>query len=109
MTKKGRSWRARHQSFGRVAELLRLAADNHLCYAWEDLRENTVWYSCLAVITASPLGSPVLEKTLDFLAELGCNTRSNRQFEEFQSMTERQCARFSWLHFAADIAEEEGL
>ena len=68
-------------------------------YGWR-IRE----YSCEAVWRI--VGS---DPILDFLEELGVQTNSIFQMEEFSYGPERQAVRYCWLMFASMIAEEWGL
>lgn len=87
-----------------IAENLRRAAQHHL---WDGVNPDAEYqhvYSCNAVLRADGVEHGSL--TLGFLVGLGLSSRDDPQFEEFKEGKARQGARFSWLMFAADIAEE---
>lgn len=107
-----------------VADILRDAANKYLQTTSQ--RFDVAWYadvekySCNAVKKALQLEvrpdinmydqdlSKQGRKVFSFLKELGVDTKSIFAFSSINE-DEQQNARFAWLHFAADIAEEEGL
>lgn len=107
-----------------VADILRDAANKYLQTTSQ--RFDGAWYadvekySCNAVKKALQLEvrpdihmydqdlSKQGRKVFSFLKELGVDTKSIFAFSSINEY-EQQNARFAWLHFAADIAEEEGL
>lgn len=107
-----------------VADILRDAANKYLLTTSQ--RFDGAWYadiekySCNAVKKVLQLevrpdihmyNQPMTKqekKVFAFLRELGVDTKCIYQFNNI-SPAEQQDARFAWLHFAADIAEEEGL
>jgi hypothetical protein len=91
----------------KISTILRKAANEHLPYRVRDEFSDTPSpFSCDAVNEAS--NGKDLEAS-QFLLSLGCFVGSCVQFAEFSVGPERQGARFFWLHFAALVAEDEGL
>lgn len=93
----------------KVSTILRRAADKYL---WDGHAQlwNDDWqeFSCNAVEDAAT--SPHdRNKANDFLRGLGVNKWSAQEFSGFKRRSERQGARFLWLHFAALVAEDEGI
>lgn len=107
-----------------VADILRYAADEKLRKPAGPNFINHKWfetYSCLAVKNAlrDKLRPDVsdyvsMKQTKQgrvvykFLKELGVDTGSSNLFKNVDKETAQEI-RYAWLHFAADIAEEEGL
>lgn len=93
-----------------VAQVLRLAANTCL---WNGYARDTgirkAAMSCIAVDVAMDVAGPYVvprDKTRQHLRRLGVNCTSTREFDEFPPGPKRQSARYAWLMFAADIAEE---
>lgn len=87
----------------KISEVLHLAADRHLCPKGDAYTA----LSCCAVDEACfdlGVGFDCVE---DGLIAMGCPTGSLNAFHEFPAGPERQAARYSWLKFAALIAEEQ--
>ena len=107
-----------------VADILRYAADEKLRRPNRDSHDGHVWresFSCLAVKQAlrdklrpDILDYAAMKQTKQgrvvykFLKELGVDTGSCKLFKNVDKETAQEI-RYAWLHFAADIAEEEGL
>ena len=95
----------------KISEILHEAAD---VYLWDGI-EDDAWcseYSCCAVSDAVQAlrVSGVCEKRIyRGLEEMGVNVTNVYQFNEFPFGEQRQAARYSWLKFAAMIAEEQGV
>jgi len=91
-----------------IAETLRQAAEYYLWdgegeYAYGN--DGRYMYSCDAVYWSKDFN----KNWGVFLEELGVLTWSTSQFNEFPAGPVRQAARYAWLLFAADIAEEWGV
>lgn len=107
-----------------VADILRYAAEERLRKPAGSHFVNGKWYetySCVAVKQAlqDKLRPDVFDYVTmkqtkqgrviyKFLKELGVDTSSGKLFEGVDEKTAQEI-RYAWLHFAADIAEEEGL
>jgi hypothetical protein len=107
-----------------VADILRYAADERLRHPFMGhyvngrLRET---YSCLAVSEALKdklrpdiFGYTAMKQTKQgrvvykFLKDLGVDVGSCELFTDVDTETAQEI-RYAWLHFAANVAEEEGL
>lgn len=107
-----------------VADILRYAAEERLRKPAGSHFVNGKWYetySCVAVKQAledklrpDVFNYVAMKQTKQgrviykFLKELGVDTSSGKLFEGVDEKTAKEI-RYAWLHFAADIAEEEGL
>lgn len=94
----------------KISTILRLAANEYL-YDGRGLRYKSR-FSCFAIREAcDALGAYPYhrERIMIGLRRMGLKTNSLMAFEKFPIGHLRQGARFAWLHFAADIAEEQGL
>lgn len=106
----------------KISEILHLAADKHLAVSKYSNRRR---YSCDAVrdaihevVDANCLSeserSHLLDRVFIGLEEMGVRKHSITQFYEFEDSKnlitpESQGARYTWLKFAAMIAEEQGV
>lgn len=107
-----------------VADILRYAADEKLRLPYGDNYVDGKWretYSCVAVKEAleDKLRPDIFDYSsmrqtkqgrviYKFLKELGVDTSSGKLFAGVEEKAAQEI-RYAWLHFAADIAEEEGL
>lgn len=100
----------------KTSELLREAADRNLwngegAYVYQS---GACRYSCDAVqaayrrLTGRSYATLPLKVKM-FLCELGVGTRSLIEFDDVLPGPQRQGARYAWLMFAADIADEWGV
>lgn len=115
----------------KISTLLRKAANNHLWVGGKYYNQQGEVFSCIAVTAAINAKYPISkwwpsdrtpedrialekrdrlsDKAMAFLNSLGCATYSTKAFSEFKGNKQRQAARYAWLMFAAQVAEEEGL
>ena len=96
----------------KIAKLLRRAANQHLWDGTESslaLRPGVDSFSCAAVMLAVYACPDYPGPVIGFLRELGVRTWATCEFSEFKPGAARQGARFLWLHFAALVAEEDGV
>ena len=107
-----------------VADILRYAANERLRHPFMGHYVNGRWretYSCLAVseslrdnLRPDVFTYPAMKQTkqgrvvFKFLEDLGVDIGSCELFDDVDTETAQEI-RYVWLHFAADIAEEEGL
>ena len=93
-----------------IAEILHYAADYEL---WRgDYCESGESFSCGAIYDAclfNQVPYQVSDNIFDGLSAMGLNPTSVTAFFEFEKGVERQAARYTWLKFAAMIAEEQGV
>lgn len=93
----------------KISEVLHLAADKYLCTGRKSYNPYKPSYSCIAIENACIDYKVPSGKIQKGLRNMGLNTDSACAFNEFKSGKERQAARYSWLKFAAMIAEEQGV
>ena len=91
----------------KISEILHEAADVYLWDGIEDDHDKQL-YSCDAINTATE-NTQTLLKIKSGLKEMGLNTETFSEFKEFPYGEQRQSARYTWLKFAAMIAEEQGV
>ena len=94
----------------KVSEILWLAANVHLQTDEEYYPEYkngvyTSYFTCDCVKQAFD-NDENRNKTMKLLQEMGVNTCSMREFNEFRSGIQRQGARYAWLMFAHEYALE---
>lgn len=102
-----------------AGEILRLAADKYLAHTHREWRtgkdgDRVAQMSCVAVVLAfrplkfSRFSLKQEEALFKFLRDLGCDTTGLNQFPEqwASNWEEVQEWRYSWLMFAADLADE---
>lgn len=104
-----------------IAQVLHRAADHWLTVDFDDYenRTDSEKFSCCAIDAAAAevlpyLGAEALTfKILHGLREMGLETSSGTAFFELGypkgAHPETQAARYTWLKFAALIAEEQGV
>lgn len=109
----------------KISEVLHLAADEHLAISEEEWCNGKFKYSCDAVgqacakLSKSIIGEIDLKMTVnEGLRNMGVITSSTCEFSEFECnlqydntfiSEQAQGARYTWLKFAAMIAEEQGV
>ena len=98
----------------KISEILHEAADIYLCDGIDGSDEDkiNVEYSCDAVQNAVIANGGDFYKVRQIkngLEEMGVNLNSFSEFKEFEIYEQRQAACYSWLKFAAMIAEEQGV
>lgn len=110
----------------KISEVLHLAADKYLAEDWEYDRVLQDEFSCIAIIMAVKELVPSRKIADSFynririgLEEMGIDTYRGSQFDEFCTTSTipdwlninkaSQGARYTWLKFAAMIAEEQGV
>lgn len=84
-----------------IGDILRAAAD--------EIGDSNYYFSCWAIEEA--LGTyegPRLRQILKGLRNMGLDPESGRQFDDVP-LEHRALYRKSWLHFAAMIADEQGV
>lgn len=99
----------------KMSKILRYAADNCLWNGYDIMQETQSSFCCYAVAFSYQVLSSksandswtIANLVQKFLEHLGMPFYS--AFDEFPDCEVRQSVRHAWLHFAADIAEEEGL
>lgn len=105
----------------KISDILWKAANKYLASGRLDYDHSTELYrySCDAIqATLDWKEGRTWHRIQDFLQELGLNSFDTQAFKEFErryqngplELTERsQGARYAWLMFASQIAEERGL
>jgi hypothetical protein len=100
----------------KISDVLWLAANKHLAHDPDLFDFNKATFSCDAVYAVfSDYDDPLHRRTMDFLRELGCNTKGHNEFKQFEkqeggwrSATKKaQGARYLWLMFAYLVARSE--
>lgn len=108
-----------------IAEILHLAADEHLAAKSSEYwynRGTKEKYSCCAVseavmslwnedkIASVEDRNELLKRVFKGLEAMGCTVNSSDAFDEADVFNpESQQSRYAWLKFAAIIAEEQGV
>lgn len=100
----------------KISEILWKAANERLTEEddwWGDDEHSNL--SCVAAALAEGLSlddpwrtNAKKSRAVQFLRDLGCKPHSSRSFNSF-SDDQRQGARYAWLMFASQYAEEQGL
>lgn len=92
----------------KISEILHKAADEQL---WDGCSRKVgkFEFSCDAIKTVAGWSSKEAFVAQRFVNELGVPMYSLNAFINFKRTEDRQAARYSWLKFAAMVAEEEGL
>ena len=97
-----------------IAEILHITADKYLNEDGSyDVFKNL--FSCCAISDAiyadnrDNMYNDISNRIADGLEELGLDTLSLEQFDEFPPGPIRQGARYNWLKFVALLAEEQGV
>lgn len=95
-----------------IAQILHKAADEYL---WDGeltnapTRKSRAVWSCNAVYDCADDQGYDYEIILEGLDNMGLIHEPSESFKEFHSSPQRQAARYTWLKFAAMIAEEQGV
>lgn len=95
----------------KISEILHMAADEYLWDGHGSFFDQPLSrYSCDAIRRVSievPLD--IEDSIFEGLQNMGLDTESCDQFDEFKNAIDRQAVRYAWLKFAAMIAEEQGV
>ena len=94
----------------KISEILHEAADVHLWNGIGNIGDNCQ-HSCCAVAAGIANGYFEIKmlQIKEGLTNMGVNVSSFNEFSEFPYGEQRQAARYTWLKFAAMIAEEQGV
>lgn len=97
----------------KISEILHKAADEFLWNGHGSFFDQPLSrYSCDAVTKAIIFLNVPYEidsNLFEGLENMGLDTESCNQFDEFKNAIDCQAARYAWLKFAAMIAEEQGV